>query len=69
MRRVLLLAGAVALLGAGCASSEHEMREAQEHQYRADRAAAEGDYYKAAREQEKADRHRAEARDKSDIGY
>jgi hypothetical protein len=61
MRRMLLIAGAASLFGIGCASSSHEMREAQEHQYKADRAAAEGDYHRAAREQDKAAAERREA--------
>ena len=38
MRRLLVAIGLFAM--AGCASSSGEMREAQEHQERADRAAA-----------------------------
>jgi hypothetical protein len=49
------------MLTAGCASTSNEMHEAQEHQQRADRAAAEGDYHKAAREQDKANEHSARA--------
>jgi hypothetical protein len=69
MRRLLLVFGAVSLLGVGCGSSSKDLREAQHHQYRADRAAAQGDYRKAAREQDKADRERMEAYEKARLGY
>jgi hypothetical protein len=63
MRRALLWTGLFSLLGlkVGCASSEHEMRQAQEHQYKADQAAARGDYAKAASEQQKANDKREKA--------
>lgn len=67
MRRLLVAVGLFAM--AGCASSSGEMREAQEHQERADRAAAQGEYHKAAREQDKANEYRARATENRALGY
>jgi len=65
MGRLLLIG---ALFGLGCASSSHEMREAREHQYKADAAASRGDYHQAAREQDEAARKRQEAYDRARWG-
>jgi len=57
MRRLMLAMGAAATLaasGLGCSSVYRER--AEYHQHKADRAAARGHYYKAAREERKADR-------------
>ncbi len=67
MRRLLVSVGLFCI--AGCASGSHEIREAQEHQERADRAAAVGDYHKAAREQDKANEHRARSTEERALGY
>jgi hypothetical protein len=65
MGRVLLFS---ALFAIGCASSSHELREAESHQARADEAAARRDYHKAAHEQDKAAAHRQEAYDRERLG-
>jgi sRNA-binding protein len=61
MRKLVLAMGAVLALGAfGCS---HSLREAKAdyHQDRADRAAEHGNYYKAAREEHKANREERKA--------
>ena len=57
--RILLLAGAlgVAVSGTACSRTLDRQRAAY-HDSRADRAAAKGDYYKAAEHQRKADEAR-----------
>jgi hypothetical protein len=59
MRLLSILIAASALF-VGCSRSV-ERAEAHYYQRRADKAAEHGRYYKAAREQEKADRHRENA--------
>jgi hypothetical protein len=66
-RLILAFGAACSALGvAGCAgtTAEEERREAQVHQYRAQRAAAIGDYERAAAEQRAARRASREAYDK-----
>ena len=65
MVRVLLMS---ALFAIGCASSSHELRQAEEHQAKADEAAAHRDYHQAAREQDRAARERQEAYDRARLG-
>ena len=67
MKKTILGLACLSLFGGafGCASSaEHERREAMRHEYRAQRAAAYGDYDRAAAEQRQAniDRQRAAAK-------
>lgn len=66
MRRVLIMGAALAMIGAGFGCSRSlDKAKADYHQNRADRAAANGDYYKAAKQQRAADINRAhEATDK-----
>jgi hypothetical protein len=60
MRKLLMLAGTFGLLAGGC-SHYAERRAAEYHQAKADRAARHGNYYKAAREERKADIDRERA--------
>ena len=61
MSRVLLFAGALALLVGGCASSHETERQAQIHDQRARQAAAYEEYDRAAQEKHEADRLHAKA--------
>ena len=66
MRKILMIGATLSLLGAGfgCSRTLDKAR-ASYHQERADRAAAKGNYYKAAEQQRKADVDRShEATDK-----
>jgi hypothetical protein len=65
MGRVLLIS---ALFAFGCASSDQALHESQEAQYKADKAASRGDYHKAAKEQERANRYKQEAYDRARYG-
>lgn len=56
MRTLLALTAAAGLLAATGCSRTVERTEAHYYQHRADSAAEHGRYYKAAREQDKADR-------------
>jgi hypothetical protein len=64
MQRLMLAMGAAATLAVGAFGCSHTISRAgaEYHQERADRAAERGHYYKAAKEQRKADRdeYRAE---------
>ncbi|MCA1664804.1 MAG: hypothetical protein LC659_11130 [Myxococcales bacterium] len=59
----MMLALGVSALAVGAFGCSHSLREAKAdyHQDRANRAAAHGDYYKAAREERKADRDQIKA--------
>ena len=63
MRKLMLALGAVSALTLGAFGCSHSLDEAKAdyHHDRADRAADQGDYYKAAREEHKADRDTVKA--------
>jgi hypothetical protein len=63
MRTLMLAFGAVSALTLGAFGCSHSLHEAKAdyHQDRADRAAEHGNYYKAAREERKADRDEMKA--------
>jgi hypothetical protein len=63
MRKLILAFGAVSALALGAFGCSHSLHEAKAdyHQNRADRAAEHGNYYKAAREERKADVDQAKA--------
>jgi hypothetical protein len=63
MRKLMLAFGAVSALTLGAFGCSHSLHEAKAdyHQDRADRAAEHGNYYKAAREERKADRDEMKA--------
>jgi outer membrane murein-binding lipoprotein Lpp len=66
MKRMLLGGVAVAALGGvGCASSAEIQDVAYAHQQRAQYYQASGDYYRAAKEQESADKQFAKARQRA----
>ncbi len=54
MRKLLMLASTIGLLGIGC-SHYVERKGVEYHQAKADKAAAHGDYYQAADQERKAD--------------
>jgi hypothetical protein len=58
MRRLMLAMGAAATVAVGAFGCSHTISRAgaEYHQEKAERAAARGNYYKAAKEQRKADR-------------
>ena len=64
MKRIVL-AGFVAAIAAGCASSAEINRGAYEHLAKAQSYEAYGDYYHAAKEREAADRQFAKARQRA----
>ena len=69
MRRFLLCLSALGLVAVatGCAeNAEIHRREAARHEYRAQRAAAYGDYERAAREERRANHERGEAYEEGD---
>jgi hypothetical protein len=59
--RILMFAGALALVAGGCASSAQTERRAETHEARARQAAAYEDYDHAAEEKHQADRLHAKA--------
>jgi hypothetical protein len=59
--RILMFAGALALMAGGCASSAQTERRAETHEARARQAAAYEDYDHAAEEKHQADRLHAKA--------
>lgn len=63
MRKLMLALTAVSTLALGAFGCSHSLREAKAdyHQDRAERAAEHGNYYKAAREERKADRDQRKA--------
>ena len=61
MTKSLMMAGALALVVGGCASSSETERRAQDHDIRAHQAAAYEDYDRAAMEKREADRLHAKA--------
>ena len=65
MKRILLGAAVVAALGAGCASSAEIQDAAYAHQQKAQYYHASGDYYRAEKEQEAANKQFAKARQRA----
>lgn len=65
MRHILMMGAAIAMLGGGFGCSRSfDRAKADYHQRRADRDAAKGNYYGAAKQEQKADIERAhESRD------
>ncbi len=63
MRKLMLAMGAVTLLGVGAFGCSHtvDTARAESHEDKAERAAARGNYYKAGREEHKAERDQAKA--------
>jgi hypothetical protein len=63
MRKLVLAMGAVSALALGAFGCSHSLHEAKAdyHQDRAERAAEHGNYYKAAREERRADHEERKA--------
>ncbi len=63
MRRLMLAMGALTLLGAGAFGCSHtvDTARAEYHENKAEHAASRGNYYKAAREEHKAESDQAKA--------